>query len=144
MNLAEKGIIIRKTIESDLREIYLAAADAPEFSSGRLTADHLADLFTSVDSIMYSAVRKKRVLGFLTGRLRGNEAVVEAVFVKDKFRSSGIGTSLLNSFTKRSEKACSEIFFIAVPDENIKCINFFIRRGFVQESSTINLRRKHI
>lgn len=141
MNLAEKGIIIRKTAESDLREIYLSSAENPELRSCGFTAEHLADLFASEESIMFSAVRKKRVLGFITGSLREGEAEVETVFVREKFRGSGIGSSLIENFIRRAKKCGADNFFIAVHEKNANSIKFFRGNGFTAEGSAVYLRR---
>ncbi len=144
MSLAEKGIIIRRTIETDLRSIYLAATETKEFCSDNLTADRLADLFASDNSILYSAVRKKNLLGFILGNVKGEGAFVEKIFVKEKFRTCGIGSLLLEKFLLGSKKAGSDIFFIALPAENLQALNFLIERGFVQSDNTINLHKKNL
>ncbi|HPJ42950.1 MAG TPA: GNAT family N-acetyltransferase [Spirochaetota bacterium] len=143
MSLAEKGIIIRRTVESDLRNIYLTVSGTAEFSSGDLTADRLADLFMSDSSVLYSAVRKKHLLGFILGNVQGGNAFVEKIFVKEKFRRCGIGSLLLEKFSLHSKKAGSKNFFIALPAENMETLNFFIKRGFVQSQNTLNLHKKN-
>jgi len=144
MSFSEKGIIIRRTQESDLRGIFLAISEAPEFSQNTLTAENLADIFSSGNSVMYSAVRKKHLIGFITGTIKGDKAVIEAAYVKDKFRGLGIGTSLLENFIKRSKKSGSESFLIAITGENKKAITFFSSRGFTQTDGIINLEKKDI
>jgi len=141
MNLAEKGIIIRKTLESDLRSIYLAVSEITGLNSEALSADRLAELFASENSVMYSAVRKKQLLGFITGNLKGDEAIIETVYVKDKFRSIGIGSTLLEKFLTGSKKAGSLNYLITIHEENQKALNFFLSRGFVQADSKINLKK---
>lgn len=142
MSLSEKGIIIRRTLESDLRSIYLAASEIAESTTDDLTADRLADLFTSDNSVMYSAVRKKHLLGFILGEVREDDVVIEKFFVKEKFRNCGIGAILLEKFLLQSKKTGSGNFRIALHAENIQSLNFFIKRGFVQSDKTINLLKK--
>lgn len=141
MNLAEKGIIIRKTLECDLRGIYLAVSEIPGLNSDALSADRLAELFASEKPVMYSAVRKKQLLGFITGYLKGEEAIVETVYVKEKFRSIGIGSLLLENFISRSKKTGSEIIVIYAQTDDQKPLSFFLNRGFVQAGSIINLKK---
>jgi len=141
MSLSEKGIIIRRTLESDLRSIYLAVSEISVLTADALTADSLADLFASDSSVMYSAVRKKQLLGFILGTVKENDAVIEKFFVKEKFRNCGIGSLLLEKFSLRSKKAGSCNFLIALHIENIQTLNFFIKRGFVQSGNSINLRK---
>jgi ribosomal protein S18 acetylase RimI-like enzyme len=144
MSLAEKGIIVRRTLETDLRSIYLAASETKKFCPGNLTAERLADLFASENSVLYSAVRKKNLLGFILGTARENDAVIEKFFVKEKFRHSGIGSLLLEKFLLSSKKTGSYNFFIALPAENREALNFLTKRGFVQSDNTINLRKKNL
>lgn len=144
MNLADKGIIVRRTVEADLSEIYLSAAEATEPGKCGLTADHLADLFASEESVMFSAVRKKRVLGFIAGSMTEGVAVVEVILVKERFRCSGIGSLLLDNFIHRAKKRGAENFFIAVHEKNDKSISFFNRRGFTAEGNTVSLRRRDL
>lgn len=144
MSFSEKGIIIRRTQESDLRGIFLAVSAAPEFNLNPLTAENLAEIFTSGNSVMYSAVRKKHLLGFITGRITGDKAVIEAAYVKDKFRGIGIGTSLLESFIKSSKKSGGKSFLIAITGDNQKAITFFSSRGFIHTGGIINLEKKDI
>lgn len=141
MSLAEKGIFIRKTLECDLRSIYLAVSEISGLDSDVLSADHLAELFASENSVMYSAVRKKQLLGFITGNIKRDEAAVETIYVKDKFRSIGIGSTLLEKFLTSSKKTGSLNYLISVHEENQKALNFFLSRGFVQSGSTIILKK---
>lgn len=130
MKLSERGIIIRKTTEGDLRGIYLLARSLPERESRLLTAPVLAEIFMSQKYIACSAVRKKKVLGFIAGRVDNGEAHIEQLMVDPIFRGSGIGSALLDSFCGSAKKEGADNFFIAVYEENPESTEFFLRRGF--------------
>lgn len=144
MNLAEKGIIIRKTTEGDLRGIYLSAHGNQEFSSFNLDENYLADLFMSENSIMYSAVRKKKILGFITGKAAGSSLIIETIFVTEKFRRGGIGSALLDKFESRLKKTGASDIHFEVKGENSGLAEFFVRRGFTRERGTVNLRKREL
>ncbi len=144
MSLQEKGIIVRKTSGNDLRGIYLYATGNPEFSSVEFTADYLAELFASENRIMYTAVRKKKVLGFITGRIAGGTARLETIYVNEKFRRAGIGSALLEKFTARAKRNDAGDIVFSAPGDNTPLIKFMENSRFAAESSTLNLRKKEL
>lgn len=144
MNLGDKGIIIRKTAEGDLREIYLLAHGNPEFSSINFDENYLADLFISENRIMYSAVRKKKVLGFITGKDAGSSLKIDTIFVSERLRRAGIGSALLEKFESRLKKTGSSEINFAVNEKNSDLAEFFISRGFTCERGTVNLSKTEL
>lgn len=144
MSLAEKGIIIRKTSEGDLREMYLISSDNREFHSVEFNPDYLAELFLSENRIMYSAVRKKKILGFITGRIAGGAARLETIYVREKFRRADIGSALIEKFFSCAKKNGAIDISAAVHGDNTPLIKFMESIGFAAESCTLNLRKKEL
>ncbi len=142
MKLSEKGIIIRKTSEADLRSIYLSVYNNPLFISAEFNAEIIADLFMSDNSIMFTAVRKKKVLGFIAGKSDRENSFIKYIFVNDKFRGSGIGSALIENFVIRGKKILSRNFFIALSGCTIESLNFYCNRGFIQFENRMILIRK--
>ena len=136
MNLSEKGIIIRKTAESDLSQIYSQGLNDPAFAELHftLTPENLADIFASENCICLSAVRKKNVLGFIIGSVNQAESKVHWMTVKENFRKAGIGTELLKLYTNLSKKYGADHFLIAAFKNNPQTVNFFIKNGFTEET----------
>jgi len=145
MKLSEKGIIIRKTIENDLRQIYLSGKNDPEFSASLpgWSANYLAEIFTDENSVYFSAVRKKKVLGFISGGVKGRDSFIQSVIVNEKFRKSGIGTELITKFIEFSKKKGAENFFIAVFKNNPHSVKFFTDNGFSVKDTFIEMRRNN-
>ena len=144
MKLSEKGIIIRKTVEADLPQIYAEGAIEPLLMNlpFRFNAENLADNFASYSSICFSAVRKKNVLGFIIGSAEGGVSTVSWMMVKDKFRRAGIGKELLKRFIDESKKSGTEKFLIALFKNSAESVNFFTDSGFIVNESFIELQFK--
>ncbi|HOP64309.1 MAG TPA: GNAT family N-acetyltransferase [Spirochaetota bacterium] len=142
MKLSEKGIIIRKAVESDLRQIYLSVKEMPLFINAGFTAEKLAELFMSENSIILTAARKKKILGFIAGNRDEKKSFIQYLFVNEKFRGSGIGSALIEKYLIRGKKSGAEDFFIALPENNMESLNFCIKKGFSREENRVILRKK--
>ncbi|HPJ33485.1 MAG TPA: GNAT family N-acetyltransferase [Spirochaetota bacterium] len=142
MKLSEKGIIIRKAVESDLRQIYLSVKEMPLFINAGFTAEKLAELFMSENSIILTAARKKKILGFIAGNKDEKKSFIQYLFVNEKFRGSGIGSALIEKYLIRGKKSGAEDFFIALPENNMESLNFCIKKGFSREENRVILRKK--
>lgn len=144
MNLSEKGIIIRKTVESDLPQIYAEGAAEPLFMNlpFRFNAENLADNFAANNSISFSVVRKKKILGFIIGSSEGDVSTIHWIMVKDKFRRAGIGKELLKRFIDESKKSAAEKFSIALFRNSAESVKFFTDNGFSVEKNFVELSLK--
>ena len=144
MKLSEKGIIIRKTVEADLPQIYAEGEIEPLLLNlpFRFNAENLADSFASYSSICFSAVRKKKILGFIIGSAEGDVSTVSWMIVKDKFRRAGIGKELLERFIDESKKASAEKFSVAVFRNSADSVKFFTDNGFSVEKNFVELSLK--
>ena len=142
MKLSERGIIIRKTAEEDLRGIYLLSRSLPERESRVLTAPALAEIFMSKKYIACSAVRKKRVLGFIAGGVDNGKVHIERLIVDPIFRGSGIGSALLDYFCGSAKKEGADNFFIAVYEETPESTEFFLARGFSSSGKLLLMEKK--
>lgn len=142
MKLSEKGIIIRKTIEADLPQIYAEGVVEPSFMNlpFRFSAKNLADNFASNNSISFSAVRKKKILGFIIGSSEEDVSTVHWIMVKDKFRRAGIGKELLLRYIDESKKSAAEKFSIALFRNSTESVKFFTDNGFIVNESFIELQ----
>jgi len=144
MNLSEKGIIIRQTIESDLPQIYSCCTGDPlierlPFPPG---AENLAEIFASQNSICYTAVRKKKVLGFIIGSETDNQSRIHWMMVKDKLRKSGIGSELLKQFIDNSGTQNREKYLVAISGNSPESVKFFTGKGFSVKENFVELHRK--
>ena len=141
MKLSEKGIIVRKTIEDDLPQIYAAGVGEHELKNlpFEFNAENLADIFASDRSISYSAVRKKKVLGFIIGSINGTESKIHWMMVKDNFRKSGIGKELLMIYLDKSKKLNVSGFSTFAADNKSGSLNFFYSCGFTREKTLVKL-----
>lgn len=143
MNLEVKGITIRKTVESDLRQIYTMGLTELPLQETRMTfdAENLAELFTSERVIALTAIRGKKVLGFIIGSITGNKCRIEWFIIIEKLRKKGIGTKMLHLFTESVKKFGVEHFFIALFVNNSESVNFFNKRGFSVKNTFSDLYR---
>jgi ribosomal protein S18 acetylase RimI-like enzyme len=144
MKLSEKGIIIRKTVEDDLPQIYAEGMNESQFSklTFLFTAENIADIFASADSICFTAVRKKKVLGFILGSVKEKDSFLCWIMVKDKFRRAGIGKELLKMYVKVAEKSGVKEFIIDVYKNNAESVKFFTDNGFEMIENFIELQFK--
>jgi len=142
MKLTEKGIIVRKGVETDLRQIYLSVNDKPLFSNTGFSAGKLADIFMSETSIILVAARKKKILGFIAGKTDEKNSFIHYIFVNEKFRGSGIGSALMEKYINWGKKSGAADFFIALHEDEMDSLDFCIKRGFTSELNCVTLRRK--
>lgn len=144
MILSEKGIFIRETVEPDLRQIYLCGKDEPVFKNiaFKMTPEILAEIYNSSSSITYSAVRKKKVLGFIIGSVDGSISKIHWLMVKPEFRKTGIGKELLKSYIEKSGRSGSEQILVSVSDLNNEALKFFTAGGLKAEETIFQLYRK--
>ncbi len=144
MNLSEKGIIIRETIEADLPQIYSYVICNPlmmelPFPPG---AENLAEIFASKNSICYTAVRKKKVLGFIIGSEKDNQSRIHWMMVRDKLRKSGIGSELLKQFIDNSGTQNGDKYLVAISGNSPESVKFFTGKGFNVKENFVELHRK--
>jgi len=141
MNLSEKGIIIRKTVEPDLPQIYSHGSSEPLFQNlpFAFNPENLTEIFSLENSICLTAARKKKVLGFIIGSLKNEESAVHWIMVKDKLRKTGIGKELLKQYIEASKKDGAQNFLIDVFKNNPESVKFFTGNGFSIENTFIKL-----
>ncbi len=141
MKLSDKGIIIRNTTEEDLPQIYAIEKNYNAFAnqSFALNAENLADIFASSSSICYTAVRKKKVLGFIACSIKNDESIIRWLMVNKNFRHAGMGKALLIQCMETSKKAGVTDFLIEV-SENNDSINFFTRFGFNLKETVLKFK----
>ncbi len=144
MSLSEKGIIIRKTIEADLPQIYSIGKNETLLSElpYPLNSDNMAEIFSSLNCISFTAVRKKKVLGFIIGTVKDNQSRIHWMMVKENFRRAGIGGELLKFFMENSKKNRADDFLIAVFKNDPYAVNFFTKYGFSLKENFAELHRK--
>lgn len=144
MKLFEKGIIIRKTAEADLKQIYAEGMNEPLFlnMSFAFTAENLAVIFASDKSICFTAARKKKILGFIIGSVENNESVIHWMMVKEKLRGAGIGQEMLKQYIETSKKNAALNFLITVSKNNTESVKFFTGYGFSGEDTLVQLKLK--
>ncbi len=143
MSLSEKGIIIRETVESDLRQIYLLGNDEHSFISlsFRMSPENLADIFASDNTIQLTAARKKKVLGFIIGSISDKDSLIHWMGVKPEFLKTEIRVELLKSFILKSKKSSAVNFIFAVSDTSPETLKFFIDNGFTVKRTLIELHK---
>ena len=141
MKLSDRGIIIRKTIEEDLSQIYAVGKnyDALINLPFAFNAENLADIFASDSSGCYTAARKKKVLGFIAWSIKDNESILRWVMISKNFRRAGIGKALLTRCIEESEKYGVNSFLIEVLDNN-DSTKFFTGSGFNLKETVLKFR----
>jgi N-acetylglutamate synthase-like GNAT family acetyltransferase len=142
MKLSDKGIIIQDTTEEDLPQIYAAGIKEPAFQNipFAFNAENLADIFASDKSIIYSAVRKKKVLGFIAGSINGSESIIRWIMVKENLRKSGIGKELFKLYMDRSEKFEASEYSITITEDKTGALTFLKNNGFKISETLIKLK----
>ena len=143
MNLAEKGIKIRETVESDLRQIYTLGLTCSSLHETRLpfNAENIAELLTAEKVIALTAVRGKIIIGFIFGSFKNNTCLIEWITVMEKFREKGIGSEMLSVFYEKAKNFSIDNFFIALFTNNSESVKFFNKRGFTVVKNYIKLCR---
>jgi ribosomal protein S18 acetylase RimI-like enzyme len=141
MKLSDKGIIIRKTIEEDLPQIYSAGRNQEELANSPFTfsAENLADIFASDSSICYTAARKKKVLGFIACSIKDDESIIRWIMVNKNFRHAGIGKALLTKCIEASNKTGIENFLIDVLENN-DSVKFLSGSGFNLKETVLKFK----
>jgi len=141
MKLFEKGIIIRKTIEEDLPQIYAAGRNMEELVNSPFTfsAENLADIFASDSSICYTAARKKKVLGFIACSIKDDQSIIRWIMVNKNLRHAGIGTALLTQCIEKTKKTGIENFLIEV-SENNDSVKLFTGYGFNLKETVLKFK----
>lgn len=131
MKLSDKGIIIRNTIEEDLPQVYAAGKDQEALINlpFAFNAENVADTFSSSNSICYTAVRKKKVLGFIACSTKDDELIIRWIMVGKNIRHAGIGKALLMQCMEESKKYGVENFLVEVLGNN-NSAKFFTGFGF--------------
>lgn len=144
MKLSDKGIIIRDTTEEDLPLIYSIGLTEPAFQGlpFSFNAGNLADVFASEDSICLTAARKRKVLGFIAGIIKGDQSAVTWMMVNEKFRGSGIGEFLLLKYIGSSEYKGAGNILIEISESNTEAVHFFNRFGFSGDSTVVKLKKE--
>lgn len=141
MKFSEKGIIIRETVEDDLRQIYELGMTETELTgaAARFDAENLADIFSSENSICFSAVRKNKILGFISGSVSQNISTMRWIAVKDKFRRWGIGSGLMEFYINESGKRGAKNISIPLLKSDSASVKFFTQRGYTMRENYIEL-----
>lgn len=137
MNLSENGIIIRRTSESDLRQVYLLSHEEPLSVNipFPVSPENLAEIFADKNTIHFTAVRKKKVLGFVSCSVKGSESEINWIFVAPKLRRKSIGSSLLaRSMEELKHKGAAKlkVSLMHQPDNSD---GFFSNIGFSVEKT---------
>ncbi len=137
-----RGIIIRETAGEDLRQIYtLWNEEAAENARlAGITADELAESFASDSSIMLTASRKKRALGFIIGSIKDHSAVILWMLVIKKFRGTGIGSALYNRFNEKAACAGCNTLSLVLPEDS-NALNFFSSRELEVKGKFVELHK---
>lgn len=144
MNLTEKGIYIRDTAESDLPQIFSLGEKDVLFAglSSAWNPDNLLSVFASEKPVCITALRSKKVIGFIIGSVAGGESTISWIMVKSTLRRAGIGSELLKLFTESSKKNGSEKFLTAALPYNHDSLKFFEKNGFSQTVKFVELTRE--
>ena len=144
MNLSERGITVRRTIEADLRQIYELGSGEPCFKdlTFAFNAENLAEIFASENSICCTAVRKKKVLGFIAGYAADGVSRIRWITVKETFRKAGIGNELLALYREISGIRGARNFLIDVFKNSPGTVKFFTGRGFTVKEDYVELYKK--
>ncbi len=135
-------IRIRKAGETD-RAAVTALMHEDTSSSGEgspLTEDYVSTYLASPNSCILLADTGEGTAGLLSYSIRpdlfhaGNSALIEDLFVREKFRNRGIGRKLVEAVLESlAETDCREVSVTVMP-ENRDAIRFYRRLGLVDEA----------
>lgn len=149
------SLIIRRAILSDLRTVQelnhdLFASDGPRdqhlnhdwsFSDGE---EYFKKRIESDNYICLIAEQEGIVVGYLAGGLLPTESwrpvkrtELENMFVKENFRSQGIGAKLVEDFLKWSKQQGVEKALVVAYASNQEAIKFYQKMGFSPESTSL-------
>ncbi len=110
--------------------------------SEKIMRRFLADLSSSSHSCLFVAEREGEVIGFLSGELReGSPAfkpktwtAIEDIYVIPRYRSSGIGRTLIEKCQRWAEKKGADGISLQVAAENARARKFYTELGFREVS----------
>jgi ribosomal protein S18 acetylase RimI-like enzyme len=93
---------------------------------------------------------ENKIIGYLMGSLLAKDDIehlelacaskVEELFITEPYRSSGLGTNLINSFFDWSREKGAESVYLEVLKQNTRGINFYEKNGFVEYSSLMEAK----
>jgi len=143
MKPAIPGLAIRETCLADLNSIYRLGLNEPVFiSMRRWNASQLAEIFSNSALISFTVVRKKEILGFITGKIIDQSATVEWIMVNEKFRRRGIGRFLLDKFLNTAKIKGVSFFIVASFPVNSETEYFFSKSGIADKKNFTGLSCK--
>lgn len=156
-----ENIIIRKAKTEELKIVQdlnsgLFTSDGPrdkymnhnwpheegkEYFSKRITADNSICLVAEIDS---------EIVGYLAGAVMEVESwrpvkrtELENMFVKEEFRSQGVGAKLVEEFIKWSKEKGVDRSLVVAYATNEKAIKFYQKTGFDPESVSLEIEYKN-
>ncbi len=111
--------------------------DGKEYFSKRITDDNSICLVAEIDN---------EIVGYLAGAIMEVESwrpvkrtELENMFVKEEFRSSGIGAKLVNEFFNWSKTKGVQRSLVVAYATNEKAIKFYQKMGFDPESVSLEI-----
>lgn len=149
MNELAKAISIRPASEADasaiVRLVGLLASDLSEHSP--VDRDYALRFMRTPGTGILVADLEGEVIGLISYTLRpslyhaGDSCLIEELVVGKNFRSSGIGSMLLEAIVSlAASQGCPEVSLSVMPF-NTKAIEFYRQHGFVDEAI---LLEKHL
>ena len=141
MKHLKDGIIITNLNIDDLHQIYKLGLMEPAFknSLNQWTPDNISSVFSSDSFAAFTARRKKKVLGFIIGEIKGSGAEILWFMVIPHLRKKGIGSTLIESFIQKTSCEGIDKIFIRLLENNLDSINFLCKKGLKVENTFAEL-----
>jgi ribosomal protein S18 acetylase RimI-like enzyme len=137
MKHLKDGIIITDLNIDDLHQIYRLGLEEPVFkdSLNPWTTDNISSLIASDSFTAFTALRKKKILGFIIGEKKGSESEIIWLMVIPHLRKKGIGSALIDSFQEKTSSEGINKIFIRLLENNLDTINFLCKKGLLQSKN---------
>ena len=117
------------TKKNEIKEILsIGQKEIQDFS---FTEEDLNSYLDNENHILLSAVEDKVLKGFISARISGNEAEIDAVAVKSEYQHTGIGTELLKVLCEELENRKIDNLLIEVRRKNMNAFRFYKKDGFI-------------
>ncbi len=89
--------------------------------------------------ITYAAIMEEELIGFIHGFIKDeagtyvNDTVLclDAMYVKEKYRKNGVGTSLMEEFKRWGKSVHAKFMDVTVLNDNHPAIEMYKKHGFI-------------
>lgn len=102
-----------------------------------IITEYYEHCYNNENTILLLCENKNIPYGYIYGYIRNDgdssikkTAVIDALYVEEKYRNNGIATNLINEFIKQANKQGAKIFEISVVNANTDAYNLYKKLNF--------------